>query len=215
MARPSTATSRPSSSPQTRFRRGLIPALLCLPLALMPACGGLNSLTGSSTTTAPVLASFAPTSMTVGNAVTLTGSGFTNTSGVTLDGVVVPNWVVNSDTQITLQVPPNAVTGPLQVTTTSGVAASASNFTVIPLITSFSPTSGPVGTVVTLLGSGFVGTTSATIGAEATSLNLPQVVSANELLTSVDANATTGTIQVVASGLNASSGTQTFTVTAQ
>ena len=214
MARPPTAMPSPSPSPLAHLRRCLRPALLCLPLIVAPACGGLNSLTGSSTTTAPVISSFTPTSMTVGNNITLAGSGFTNTSAITLNGVTVPNWLVNSDTQITLQVPVTAVTGPFQVTTTGGVTASGT-FTVIPLVTSFSPASGPVGTIVTVLGSGFVGATSATIGTEATSSTTPQIVGANELLTTVDAKATTGPIQVVASGLNASSGTQVFTVTAQ
>ena len=214
MARPSTAMPSPTSRPLGLLRRTLRPVLLCLPLALTLACGGLSSLTGSSTTTAPVISTFTPTAMTVGNVVTFTGSGFTNTSSVTLNGVAVPNWVATSDTQLTAQIPNNAITGPFQITTTGGVAASAT-FTVIPTISSFSPTSGPVGTVITLLGSGFVGATSATIGTETTATGTPTILSANELLTSVDANATTGSILVMASGLNASSETQMFTVTAQ
>ena len=205
---PRTATPTPSAA---RLLRAALP---CLALGVLTACGGL---TNSSTTSAPVIGSFAPTAMTVGNNVVLTGSGFTNTESVTLNGLSVPTWVVNSDTQLTLQVPTNAVTGTFIVTTTAGTVASGSSFTVIPQISGFTPTSGPVGTQVTISGSGFVGATSVTFGTETVSAYSPQVLTANELYATVDANAPIGadTIQVVASGVTATSEENVFTVTAQ
>jgi len=204
-------------APQARtpapLRAMLITALLpCLSLAILTGCGGL---TNSSTTTAPVISGFAPTAMTVGNLVVVTGSGFTNTQSVSLNGLAVTVWQINSDTQLTLQVPFTAVTGVIQVVTTAGTVSTGSSLTVIPQVSGFTPTSGPVGTQVTVTGSGFVGATSATIGTETSSTVVPQVVSANELYTTVDANATTGAVQVVASGVTASSEANTFTVTAQ
>ena len=64
-------------------------------------------------------------------------------------------YVVNSATPITATVPAGATTGPLHVTTpVARPATSATNFTVAagPTITSFSPTSGNIGTSVTITG---------------------------------------------------------------
>jgi len=199
----------PNASPWRRVLRACLP---CLALAALTACGGI---TGNSTTAAPTLSGFAPTAMTVGNTIVLTGSGLTNTQSVTLNGLTVPTWVVNSDTQLTLLVPPTAVTGTLQIVTTAGTVTSGSVFTVIPQISGFTPASGPVGTQVTVTGSGFVGATRVTFGTETTAANSPQVVSANELYATVDANATTGALEVAASGVTATSGLASFTVTAQ
>src|SRR5207244_8534089 len=65
---------------------------------------------------------------------------------------------------IATTLPNGATTGPISVTTSGGTATSASNFTVIPppTITSFSPTSGPAGTSVTITGTNFTGVTSVT-----------------------------------------------------
>jgi hypothetical protein len=182
-----------------------------LALGVLTACGGL---TNNSTTTAPVISAITPTAMTVLNNVVVAGSGFTNTSAININGVNVTTWVVNADTQITLQVPSGAITGPIQVTTSAGTVAS-STFTVIPQITGFTPTSGPVGTVVTITGSGFVGATSDSFGTETYSQYLPQILSANEIQVPVDSSATTGPVKVVASGVMASSDATIFTVTAQ
>jgi hypothetical protein len=182
-----------------------------LGLGLLCACSGI---TGNSTTSAPVISSFQPTALTVNNVVVLTGSGFTNTTTVTIGGATVNSFAASSDTSLSVLVPAAAVTGPIIVTTTAGTVSSASSFIVIPQITSFSPASGPVATLVTLTGSGFSGATSVTFGNETSSLNAPVVVGPNEIIATLDANGTTGPIQVLASGVTATSA-DTFTVTAQ
>jgi hypothetical protein len=48
------------------------------------------------------------------------GQGFTGTSAVTFNGVAATSFNVVSDTYMTAEVPANATTGPLVVTTPSG-----------------------------------------------------------------------------------------------
>jgi len=79
-----------------------------------------------------------------------------------------------------------------------------------PSITGFSPTSGPVGTSVTINGSGFTGTTSVTFN----NVSAPfSIVSDGQLTATVPSGATTGPIGVTASGGSTTSGTTNFNVT--
>ena len=136
----------------------------------------------------PVLSSISPTSgvVTGGTVVTLTGSGFTGATGVTIGGVTTAFTVVN-DTTITLTTLTGTIVGalPIVVTTPVGVTDGTVMFTfnsgtipvtgLAPTISSISPASGPVagGTFVTLTGSGFTGATSVSIGGvSATSFNV-------------------------------------------
>ncbi|MFQ3590740.1 MAG: IPT/TIG domain-containing protein, partial [Chloracidobacterium sp.] len=114
---------------------------------------------------------FTPTSGPVGTLVTITGTGFDHpitggygrskeSSGLAVffNGVAATFTVV-SDSQIDATVPPGATTGRITVERDGDVATSATDFVVIlpPVISSFTPPSGPVGTVVTIFGSNFVG----------------------------------------------------------
>jgi IPT/TIG domain len=82
--------------------------------------------------------------------------------------------------------------------------------TVLPTITSFSPTSGPVGTSVTITGTNFTGATSVTFNnVAATTFN---VNSATKITATVPSTATTGLIRVTTPGGTATSATN-FTVT--
>jgi hypothetical protein len=85
----------------------------------------------------------------------LKGTNFGATQGsstVTFNGIATPHYHW-SDTQIYVTVPPNATTGNI-VLTVGGVASNPIAFAVVPLpvITGMSPTSGPVGTTVSLTG---------------------------------------------------------------
>jgi uncharacterized repeat protein (TIGR03803 family) len=92
-----------------------------------------------------------PTSGLVGNAVAVLGSGLTGTTSVTFNGTKAEFKVVSS-TEITTNVPSGATTGTVKVTTPSRTLSSNVVFRVIPSISSFSPTGGPVGTSVEIIG---------------------------------------------------------------
>ena len=87
----------------------------------------------------------------------ITGSNFGTTPGsVTVGGA--PSRVVSwSNTNIVIQVPSRAATGNI-VVTTSGAASNGAAFTFYPYpaITGISPASGPVGTRVTITGTGLL-----------------------------------------------------------
>ena len=172
-----------------------------------------NSIDGPFTA---VLTTFAPAQGEVLTTVSLTGSGFASASFVSFNGVYATNWTVDHDTLITAQVPSNASTGPIEVRTNLAFSElSTTNFTVVPQIASITPVSGPPGTVVTLSGSGFVGTTRVTIGGELPAgpgSTFSSPTNANELTVIVGHDATTGPVTLTASGLQATG--PVFTVTA-
>lgn len=184
-----------------------------------PMTDMFGSYLGSSTPPpAPVVSSFSPTSGPVGTVVTVSGSGFTGATSVTFNGVAGTNLSVASDSSLSVTVPSSATTGPIAVTTPNGTGTSSSSFTVssgtpppsAPVISSFSPTSGAVGTSVTVNGSGFTGATSVTFnGVAGTNL---VVGSDAQLAVTVPSGATTGPIAVTTpNGTGTSS--SNFTVT--
>ena len=61
----------------------------------------------------------------------INGNTFLNTKSVTFNGVAA-NFTINSSTKITAGVPAGATSGKIAVTTPSGTATSATNFTVLP-----------------------------------------------------------------------------------
>jgi uncharacterized repeat protein (TIGR03803 family) len=99
--------------------------------------GNVTVTTGATTLTSntafnvrPTLASFSPPSGPVGTPVVLTGTGLTQTRKVTFGGVEATVVTVNSDPQVTADVPVGAVTGTIIITTKGGRALSTTDFTV-------------------------------------------------------------------------------------
>jgi uncharacterized repeat protein (TIGR03803 family) len=92
---------------------------------------GATTLTSNDTfRVTPTFASFNPPSGPVGTPVVLTGTGLTQTTKVTFGGVAATTFTVNSDTQVTADVPTRAVTGKIEITTKGGHVSSTSSFTV-------------------------------------------------------------------------------------
>ncbi|MBK8726358.1 MAG: tandem-95 repeat protein [Holophagaceae bacterium] len=162
---------------------------------------------------APAVSSFAPASGPVGTVVTLTGSNFPGLSAVKFNGVAAA-FTVLSPTQVRATVPAGATTGPITVanalgSTTTPVAFTVTGATGVPRITSFSPTSGPVGTVVTIAGLNFTGATAVTFNGISASFLL---VSGTKIKATVPAGATTGPIAVTGPSGTGTTGSVKFTV---
>ncbi|MDB5271001.1 MAG: hypothetical protein JWP58_4041, partial [Hymenobacter sp.] len=165
------------------------------PIAVTTALGTGTSATNFTIPLAPVITSFTPTTGVPGTVVVITGNNFTGTTQVTFNGTVATVFTVNSATQITVTVPTGATTGRITVTTPNGLAVSTGRFVVqTPIITSFTPTSGPVGTVVVLTGNYFTGATQVTFNG--TVAPVYTVNSATQLTVTVPTGATTGPISV-------------------
>ena len=161
---------------------------------------------------APAVTGFAPASGLPGSSVTINGMNLSTVTAVAFNGETAVSFAAVSATQIAAVVPAGATTGKITVTTLGGVAESAGNFTVIlpPTISGFSPTSGPVGTSVTITGSAFSGATAVTFN----SVNAASftVNSATQITSIVPTGATTGKVAVTTPGGTATSAAD-FTVT--
>ncbi len=148
----------------------------------------------------PSITSLNPTSGAVGTSVTISGANFGATQGtstVKFNGVAATpaSW---STTGIVAPVPAGGATGNV-VVTVGGVASNGMNFTVTPpppSITSLNPTSGAVGTSVTVSGANF----GATQGASTITFNgtavTPTSWSATSIIVPVPSGAATGNVVV-------------------
>ena len=180
------------------------------------AVGGVASNGASFTVTAPApsITSLNPSSGLVGTSVTIGGANFgaaQGTSAVNFNGIAAAptNW---SAASIVVPVPVGATAGNVLVTV-GGVPSNGVNFTVTapgPSIASMNPSSGFVGTSVTVTGANF----GATQGTSSVNFNgiaaAPASWSATSIVVPVPAGATTGNVQVTVGGV-ASNGVS-FTV---
>jgi hypothetical protein len=147
----------------------------------------------------PMITSFTPSSGAVGTTVMVTGNFLSSPTAVTIAGTTVPSadYTVVSPTQLTITVPPGAATGsgPITVTTAFGTATSATNFTIgnAPTITSFTPSSGAVGTMVMVTGNFLSNPTAVTIAGTTVPSADYTVVSPTQLTITVPPGAMAGT----------------------
>jgi hypothetical protein len=142
----------------------------------------------------PTVGSFTPTSGITGSMVTIKANNSVPGATVKFGTLASPRVVFVSHTELQARVPNGAVPGKISVTTPAGTGTSSTNFTPTLSITSFSPASGPTGTVVTINGVGFnSGSTVQFHGVSASSVNH---VSAIKLTATVPSTATTGAITV-------------------
>nr|NIR47425.1 DNRLRE domain-containing protein [candidate division KSB1 bacterium]NIR69995.1 DNRLRE domain-containing protein [candidate division KSB1 bacterium]NIS23018.1 DNRLRE domain-containing protein [candidate division KSB1 bacterium]NIT69876.1 DNRLRE domain-containing protein [candidate division KSB1 bacterium]NIU23525.1 DNRLRE domain-containing protein [candidate division KSB1 bacterium] len=182
------------------------------PISVTNSAGTATSVDDFTVTSGPGIASFTPTSGSVGTQVTITGANFTSATGVGFNGVSASSFAVDSETQIRASVPSGASTGPISVTTGAGTATSFDDFVVVdpPTISSFTPTSGPVGTEVTVSGDNFSGLTDVSFnGLTSSSFTID---SDGEVRATVPSGASTGPVSVTNSAGTAIS-VGDFTVT--
>lgn len=150
----------------------------------------------------PNILGFTPQVGTTGTVVTISGFGFTGTQNVLFGGAPAKSFTVVSDSTITAVVDYGS-TGDVTVVNAQGFAI-LPGFTYVPrpVISSFTPTTGNAGAVVTITGSNFQGTalngtswTTTSVyfgGTPATSFT---VLSPTQIQATVDAGAT-GAVRV-------------------
>jgi hypothetical protein len=172
-----------------------------------------NNFTVTGAGALPTITSFSPTSGPIGTSVTINGTNFTGASQVRFNQTAAASFSVNSaGTRITTKVPSGATTGKISVTTPAGTATSSNNFTVtgLPTITSFSPTSGPIGTSVTINGTNFTGASQVRFNQTAAA-SFSVNSAGTRITTKVPSGATTGKISVTTPAGTAAS-SDSFTV---
>jgi uncharacterized repeat protein (TIGR03803 family) len=110
--------------------------------------------------------SLEPTEKTgyVGASVGMFGQGFSSASVVKFGGVAATKVTLSGTTYLTAVVPAGAHTGAVTVTTGTTTLTSPQTYKVKPKITSFSPSSGPAGTLVTINGTGLIQTSAVKFG---------------------------------------------------
>jgi uncharacterized repeat protein (TIGR03803 family)/YD repeat-containing protein len=119
------------------------------------------------------LSGISPNSGVVGSVVTITGSNFSDQT-VAFNGI--PATIISlTATTISVQVPVGATTGQLTVTSGSVTKSAGTFYVVVPGPSTFAPTSGVVGTQVTITGSGFDGAQVSFGGVPATILSTTPV----------------------------------------
>jgi len=126
----------------------------------------------------PSLSGVSPSSGSTagGTSVTLTGTNFTSGSTVTIGGTAASSVTFNSATSLTVTTPAHAAGGAnIVVTTAGGSATQVNGFTFIspPVVSSVSPTEGPVAgnTSVTISGTDFTGASQVTFGGTSASFS--------------------------------------------
>ena len=152
------------------------------------------------TTPVPVISSFTPSSGPVGVEVTLTGSNFAGISSVVFNGFSAGSFAVDSATQCRATVPVGASSGIISMTNTDGTGESATPFTVIlpPTVSGFSPSSGAIGSEVTITGAHFLRATAVSFGGVPTSTFSAD--SEITILVQVPSGAQSGKIRVTTAG---------------
>ncbi|HEY8029287.1 MAG TPA: IPT/TIG domain-containing protein [Gaiellaceae bacterium] len=150
--------------------------------------------------TPPSISSFTPSSGPVGTPVTINGSHLTGVSAVSFNGTAAASFTVVSDTEIDAVVAPGTATGAITVTGPSGSRTTLHVFVVTvphPVIQSFGPGQGAVGSTVTILGLHLSNVTAVTFG------GVPAVTfssSDGSVTATVPAGAASGHIAVTTAG---------------
>jgi hypothetical protein len=178
--------------------------------------------TGAAGTCPDVPTNGTPSSGAVGTSVTITpqagGGTFTTAPTAVRFNTTLATPTSSTATSVTATVPCGATDGEIHVYTAAGQRMSTGSFDVTgggsgaPTITSFTPTSGPVGTSVKITGTNFSGTGITSTSVTFNNVTATSVVnSATQITATVPSTATTGKIKVTTSCGSITSATD-FTV---
>jgi hypothetical protein len=182
------------------------------------SCRWQFDTTGTSTSARIILT---PTSGAVGTPVTVTGTNFDPSSSVTIEfdtnTLTTVTTDSNGDFDAVFEVPLSASSGPHTVRASDGSNSSSATFTVTSGII-LAPSTGPVGTSVTISGTNFGANSTITVTfAENTVSTVPEIVTTDNN-GDFSANFTVptssnGTHTVTASDPSSNSASKSFTVT--
>jgi len=154
-----------------------------------------NSFTNRTT---PMISDFYPVLGPPGTAVAIDGVNFTGVTAVKFGATSAFFSMTGAGTQLTANVPSGSTgNDAIEVVSPSGNYTATSNFTVTgaaPVITSFTPTNGVRGTVVTLNGANFTAVSSVKFNGVTASYQPPTTTT--ELIATVPATASSGVITV-------------------
>ncbi|MFT5105082.1 MAG: subtilisin-like proprotein convertase family protein [Pseudoalteromonas tetraodonis] len=174
------------------------------PVRISNVAGTGSSAQIFTVTDEPSITSFSPTAGSAGTSVRIDGANLDAATSVRFN-TSVASFTIVSPTELSAIVPAGATTGRISVMTPQGTATSSMNFTVTtePVIAGFQPSTGGVGTSVTIEGSNFSATTAVRFnGVDATNF---ATVSASQITATVPGGATSGRITVItASGTTSS-----------
>jgi hypothetical protein len=178
---------------------GVVEVIVTTPL-------GSNVTTGTANdylyTSGPTVLSLTPSEGACNGAtvVTVTGTGFTSSGMTVAFGTVQAVFTYISSTTLVAVAPvQGAGVVDVRVTTPAGTSpnTAADDFTCtgtpIPTVTGLNPTSGPIGTTVTITGTNFVGVTSVTFGGVSATFT---VVSSTQITATVPAGTPPGVVDV-------------------
>lgn len=164
-----TPASSVTFSSTTRLKAVVPDGATSGPISVTVPAGTAESAT--SFLVLPKVTNVDPPHAFVGGFVTVSGSGFTGATGVKL-GSLSASFAVLSDTSISAAVPAGFVSGKVTVTTPAGSAASSTAVLSLPLLSSFAPAQGLVGSSVDLVGEGFSQATAVKLGSKAASFEI-------------------------------------------
>ena len=154
---------------------------------------------------APAISSFSGSSGVPGSTVRIDGTRLYKASSVTFGGIA-GQIVENTASVVKAIVPAAATSGPIAVTTQDGTASSLDSFVVdqpsAPKITSFQPTTGVPGTLVTISGSRLLGAMSVKFNGVEATITSNGTTSIKVL---APAGSTTGKVSVTTAGGTATS----------
>lgn len=141
----------------------------------------------------PVISGFSPSSARVGDSITVQGYSLLDTTSVLFGNVAATPTSVTA-TNLVVVVPAIKQSVPLTVNTPGGVFLTVSNLLLLPRITTFFPSAGAPGDVVTLSGDGLSGTTGVSFGGVAATVLTN--VSSSQVTAVVPPGAFSGSIRI-------------------
>ncbi len=164
--------------------------------------GGTRTFLIGAPTAAPTVTSISPNPVSQQDSVlTITGTNLSTTTGVLLNGVPLYFTATPSATTVKVRIPVGATGGALTLYTQGGtVTTPVVTILPLPTITSFTPTSGGTGTVVTITGTGFTGVSGAASVRFGATNAASYTVNSDTQITATVAAGSTGQVRIIAPG---------------